>query len=459
MAGASHHPCIVSADGLRRSLTPHFGLVPSLPSPHHELPPKDQQIMQSCSTDWEDTFQYLSREILAPETIAADPQQVPTPPVCFGPHPRSFATALTLLWSAPLQASDTLSPYPKENVTVVSVSTTFYPGADLGQSHPPDLTLHSSDSVFFYVHTTALLQFSTNSFNSTISPYPVSPISEDGSRPAIILPEDSHVLNIVLHLLYMIPCSHFCPPIDIVFKAVNALKRYGVSIKSLATPDTCLYNLILSRAPLHPIEFYAISAEHDLYDLAVAISPHLMSFNLSTLTDEIVTQMGPTYLKRLFFFHLGRNEALKRLLFAPPTLHGPTPQCDFTEQKKLTRAWALAAAYLAWDARPGLSCHISSKWIIIHSCSLSLIRSLHQRNQFSPRLIARPSQLSVVSEQLKATDETNHRRMVERKGQLSFILLSRSLTFSAFRGRSDQTPSPYTRYNKRHKPERTICSR
>lgn len=185
----------------------------------------------------------------------------------------------------------------------------------------------------------------------------MSPTSEDGSHPAIIVPEDSHVLNIVLHLLYMIPCSQFCPSVDVISKAIGALKRYGVSIKSFATPDTCLYNLILSRAPLHPIELYAIAAEYDLHDLAVAISPHLMSFNLATLTDEVVTQIGAMYLKRLFFLHLGRNEALKRLLFTPPALHGPTPQCDFIEQKKLTRAWALAAAYLAWDARPGLSRH------------------------------------------------------------------------------------------------------
>ena len=253
-------------------------------------------------------------------------------------------------------------------MTVVSVSTTFYPGADLGQSHSQDMTLHSSDSVFFYVHSTALLQFSTNSFNSIIPPYPVSPTSDDGSQPAISMPEDSHVLNIVLHLLYAIPCSHFCPSIDIISKVVTALKRYGVVMTSFATPDTCLYDLILSRAPLHPIELYAISAEHGLHDLAVAISPHLMSFKLATLTDEIVTQIGPTYLKRLFFLHLGRNEALKRLLFTAPTLHGPTPQCDFKEQKKLTRAWALAAAYLAWDARPGLSRRrVSLKRMAIHS--------------------------------------------------------------------------------------------
>ena len=288
-----------------------------------------------------------------------------------------------------LQASDIFSPYPTEDVTVVSVSTTFYPGAELGQSHPPDLMLHSLDSVFFYVHSMALLQFSTNSFNSTIPPYPVSPTSEDGSQPAISVPEDSHVLNIVLHLLYMIPCSHFCPSVDVISKAVSALKRYGVSMTSFATPDTSLYNLILSRAPLNPIELYAISAEHGLHELAVAISPHLMSFKLANLTDEISTQIGPIYLKRLFFLHLGRNEALKRLLFTPPVLHGPTPQCDFTEQKKLSRAWALAAAYLAWDARPGLS-QRSIKLDGNSFDTLSLIRSLDQHDKLGSRHIARP---------------------------------------------------------------------
>jgi hypothetical protein len=191
-------------------------------------------------------------------------------------------------------------------------------------------------------------------------------------HPTIMLSEDSHVLNIVLHLLYTIPCSHFCPSVDVISKTVSALKRYGVSIKSLATPDTCLYSLILSRAPLNPIQLYAIAAENELHELAVAISPHLMSFNLATLTDEIAIQMGATYLKRLFFLHLGRNQALKRLLFQPPALHGPTPECDFAQQKKLTRAWALAASYLAWDVRPGLSHH--EVW-----SSRTLIYSSHHR--------------------------------------------------------------------------------
>ena len=59
--------------------------------------------MQSCSNDWAETFQYLSREIFTPDIIATDlQQQVPTPPVCFGPFPQIFAAALTLPWSAPI---------------------------------------------------------------------------------------------------------------------------------------------------------------------------------------------------------------------------------------------------------------------------------------------------------------------------------------------------------------------
>ena len=58
--------------------------------------------MQSHSNDWHETFQFLSREVLVPEAIAADLQQVPTPPVRFGPLLMFLSTALTLLWSAPV---------------------------------------------------------------------------------------------------------------------------------------------------------------------------------------------------------------------------------------------------------------------------------------------------------------------------------------------------------------------
>ena len=55
----------------------------------------------SHPSDWDETFQYLSHEILAPEFIPTDLQQVPTPPVRLGPLRRIFCGSanLTLICS------------------------------------------------------------------------------------------------------------------------------------------------------------------------------------------------------------------------------------------------------------------------------------------------------------------------------------------------------------------------
>jgi hypothetical protein len=155
-------------------------------------------------------------------------------------------------------------------------------------------------------------------------------------------------------------CVHYSPTFPTVITAVNRLPTYGVSPKLTIVPSTPTYALLLSHAPLFPLELYALAASFDLYDLAVATSSHLLSFSLATLSDEMAEHIGPVYLKRLFFLHFGRSDALKRVLLPPPHPHAPTPWCDFDEQKKLTRAWALASAYLAWDARPGAKSHFSA---------------------------------------------------------------------------------------------------
>jgi hypothetical protein len=151
-------------------------------------------------------------------------------------------------------------------------------------------------------------------------------------------------------------CAHYSPSLEALIAAVHALKSYGMPLKARIVPTSPLFTLLLSHAPLHPLELYTLASSYDLYDLAVSTSSHLLSFPLSSLSDDMAEQIGPVYLKRLFFLHFGRADALKRILLPPPHPHAPTPWCDFTEQKKLTRAWALASAYLAWDARPGVYC-------------------------------------------------------------------------------------------------------
>ncbi|KAF8627193.1 hypothetical protein AX15_004511 [Amanita polypyramis BW_CC] len=248
-------------------------------------------------------------------------------------------------------ASPVVNDSLENSATLISVSTTFYPG---GQHHalPPDVVLLSSDNVFFYVHFHVMLATSENAFNSLL---PLGPHSTGDQELVITVPEVSAILNIILHAIYDMSCAHYSPPFPLLVNAVDCLPVYGISPKTRITLTTPLYAILLSYAPLFPLDLYALAAAHDIYDLAVSTSTHLLSFPLATLSDEMALRIGPVYLKRLFFLHFGRSDALKRVLLPPPHPHPPTPWCDFTEQKRLTRAWALASAYLAWDARPDLS--------------------------------------------------------------------------------------------------------
>ncbi|ESK97625.1 hypothetical protein Moror_17487 [Moniliophthora roreri MCA 2997] len=257
--------------------------------------------------------------------------QVPTPPNSHGGSP--------------------IAEDPSDGNVLVSVSTTFYPGAN-NHTFPPDIALLSSDSVFFYVHSELLLAASDNRFQSLLPDIS----SKDAWQNLVInVDEKSPVLNIILHVVYGMSCAHYSPSFDILASAVNQLSFYGIVPRRQITPTSPLFTLLLSHAPLCPLDLYTLASKHDLNELAVSTSPHLLSLPLSTISDEIAEGMGPKYLRRLFFLHIGRSDALKRLLLPPPNPHAPTPWCDFTDQKTLTRAWALASAYLAWDARPDLS--------------------------------------------------------------------------------------------------------
>ncbi|EJD01650.1 uncharacterized protein FOMMEDRAFT_111633 [Fomitiporia mediterranea MF3/22] len=235
-----------------------------------------------------------------------------------------------------------------ERGTCISVSTTFYPQSEGDDANV--LIILASDSVFFYVNSNLLISASRNGFNSHL------PIArENDSDPILSLPETSAVLNILLHTIYDMSCAHYYPSLADLSAAVTACKTYGIPLKKYIAAGTPLSQALLAYAPTNPLEVYALAASHDLLDLAVTTSSHLLSFQLPTLTDEMAVRIGPVYLKKLFFLHLGRIDALKRLLVVSPPPHAPTQTCDFTEQKAITRAWSLATAYLTWSVRPDLS--------------------------------------------------------------------------------------------------------
>ncbi|PFH45446.1 hypothetical protein AMATHDRAFT_51658 [Amanita thiersii Skay4041] len=244
----------------------------------------------------------------------------------------------------PTPLSTNPSPLIREHETgdtIVSVSTAFHPGSHSVES---DTVFTSSDAVLFYVHSQIIMGASDKAFSSILS----APLSNERYRNTIInIPETSSVLNVIIHMLYNTPCAQYSPTFEILSAAVNAMPHYDIDPKQHITPGSPLYNLLLSHAPLHPIDVYAIAAYFDLHELAVSTSSHLLAFPLYTISDELAKRIGPLYLKRLMCLHLGRNNALKQILLSPPPPHPPTRECNFENQKRLT----------PWESRPDLSTH------------------------------------------------------------------------------------------------------
>src|SRR5258708_35379818 len=95
----------------------------------------------------------------------------------------------------------------------------------MDEPFPTDLVLQSSDQVYFFVHSDILLNHSGNSFAGLL---------EDDKAS---LPENSEVLNLVLHALYNLDPSRFRPTVSAIAATLRSLQHYGVSLDSLLTPN------------------------------------------------------------------------------------------------------------------------------------------------------------------------------------------------------------------------------
>lgn len=244
-------------------------------------------------------------------------------------------------------------PSTGDDCTIVSVSTAFHPGA---HDVHADTIFASSDSVLFYVSSEVLKGASHNAFSRIFEGARTERnTSESNLAQGIMIPvpETSAVLNVILHMMYGSSAAQHSPAFETLTTVVERMSCYDLHPKNFIFPRAPLYELLLAYAPLFPLPLYTLAGHHDLYDLAVATSSHLLSYPLSNLTDEVVEQMGALYLKKLMCLHLERFNALKQILLQPPHPHPASKECSFMDQRRLTRAWALVAAYLAWDARPG----------------------------------------------------------------------------------------------------------
>ncbi|KAG7093204.1 hypothetical protein E1B28_006891 [Marasmius oreades] len=233
------------------------------------------------------------------------------------------------------------------------VSTTFGPVDP--NTLPPDMTLISNDSVVFYTHEATLFKASTNHFNNLL-PFP-TPAQHDPSERILTLPEiSSSELQIMLLAIYKVPAgdpSFSLVDINTLIRAIDHLPNYGFSPKTQITPTSQMYRLMLSCAPLYPLEIYALAAQYEIHAIAVTASSHTLVLPLSEVSAELSRRMGAIYLLWLFQLHMGRTERLKVLLTAEVGLHNPTAECSFTNQKTLKRMWNLAVAKLLFAIKAG----------------------------------------------------------------------------------------------------------
>ncbi|KAK0474769.1 hypothetical protein IW261DRAFT_1496990 [Armillaria novae-zelandiae] len=246
-------------------------------------------------------------------------------------------------------SSDESRPDNKE--TVRDVPTTFFPGmASLHHDDiiSSDIILISSDNVQFHVHLHVLYDASSNGFASLL------PVTTQGSGiPVLNIPEQSDILNIILKTIYGNPIVDYRPAFEVLVTAVDLLERYGIQPQRYVRPTQPLFELIRFHIPRHPFDIYVLAAHYDLFQLAEAASFYLLSTALDTITEAQSMRMGAGYLKRLYDLHSRRIDALKSILIRSPEPHPPTPTCSLSDQNGVSRAWALSAAYLLWDAQPG----------------------------------------------------------------------------------------------------------
>ncbi|KAL4245499.1 hypothetical protein ABKN59_009407 [Abortiporus biennis] len=220
----------------------------------------------------------------------------------------------------------------------------------------PDTVLISSDAVFFYTNADKLTHASVNNFNDC---FLIDDLMASTHSPKLTqLSESADLLNILLHVIYDRNFAQFSPPLDLVLATVDTLLKYGVLLDQVISPSKPLFEYILSQAPRRPIDVYICAASHHLHSLAVPVSSYLLSTQLSSITDEQADGMGAIYLKKLFLLQEHRLNILKGLLLEPPVQHTPTLSCGFVEHQRLTRAWSLATASLAWDLQPDKSLYI-----------------------------------------------------------------------------------------------------
>ncbi|EJD47030.1 hypothetical protein AURDEDRAFT_164089 [Auricularia subglabra TFB-10046 SS5] len=230
------------------------------------------------------------------------------------------------------------------------ISPVFHASAQFAAANytVPDTMLLSSNGVIYYVHAAVLMNASFNGFGGLLPN-----ASADGAS-AMRVEDDSHALDIIFYTVYGLDIAPLAADWPTLTHAVSTLiMRYGLLPPGPGDP---LFAALLAHVHQEggAKQVYAFAAQHELEALAVESSAHLLSLALQMIDPVWVTQVGPEYMRRLYFLQLGRIQAFSRILPAPLQLHPPTVLCDEREMQEMVLSpWAYAVANLVTNPQPG----------------------------------------------------------------------------------------------------------
>lgn len=167
-------------------------------------------------------------------------------------------------------------------------------------------------------------------------------------RPPVLVPNKAAVLHVILSAVYSLPIAHDTDW-DTLSAALEALvSQYAIPVSVYASASSPLFRALIAHAHARPLDVYALAAECDAEDVAVAASQYLLSLQLQDIPAAWEARVGPLYIQRLFVLFLSRERALRQIVLAPPALH-VSSECR--SACVISREWALVAAQVVLDAR------------------------------------------------------------------------------------------------------------
>ncbi|KAK7031299.1 hypothetical protein VNI00_013554 [Paramarasmius palmivorus] len=265
----------------------------------------------------------------------------------------------------------------------MSLSHTFT-AADSDQRRPPaDTAFITGDLTVFYVDEATLIEASNNGFGGVL------PLEQKNATQRVVPLSEltSYELHVILQSVYnpilddFIWKSPIChSTLQIVVQGIDLMPHYGINPRTCIKQYSHLSKYLLTCSPIYPLDIYALAAYHDMEDIAIAASSHMLMLDPSIIDATTVSRIGPSYFRRLNDLHQTRKSILTQLLMTEPALHNLTKRCTFQDQQALRDGWNRGIVKIMKDMKAGVPTSLIRQQILEETTDIHCKDCIKARN-------------------------------------------------------------------------------